>query len=244
MKAFILATLTCLMLTPALSAGADERYEEVQDQIILNVTKEGWVTTKSARVYVNFDITQQQETASQLKNQIMESLKKLAPEPAWHITSSRESKDRTGLNRWNVSAEARIAEKSISGLSDRAEQAGRPGFKIRISQVDFSPSLAETQKLMGDLRREIYTEARAEADRLNTALPGRKYRVWMVDFSGHGQIPTRAPVQMMAKAQRMEMDNSSSFGGGAANGSAELAVSRRHALSATIILTSEPTDNP
>ncbi len=243
MKAFILATLTCLMLTPALSVSAGEDQGMVQDQITLNVIKEGWVTTKSARVYVHFDITQQQETAAQLKNQIMESLKKLAPEPDWHITSSRESKDRTGLNRWNVSAEARVAEKSISGLADRAEQAGRPGFKIRISQVDFSPSLAETQKLMGDLRSEIYAEARAEADRLNAALPGRKYRVWMVDFTGNGQVARTVAVPMVAKAQRMEMDSGSSYGGGS-SGSAELAVSRRHTLSAMVILTSEPADKP
>ncbi|MEP3247920.1 MAG: SIMPL domain-containing protein [Sneathiella sp.] len=239
MKKFVLATVAVLMLIPVTMASADNVQKNMNDQIILNVTKEGWVTTKSARVFVNFDITQQKETAAQLKNQIVESLQKLAPEPTWHITSSRESKDRTGLNRWSVTAEARVAENSISGLSDRAEQAGRPGFKMRISQVDFSPSLAETEKLRGELRTKIYVEAKAEADRLNAAIPGRSYRVWMVDFAQNNGYRRAAPVQMMAKSARMEMDSSAS-GYGSESQAAELAVSRRHSLSATVILTSDP----
>ncbi|MFT6559479.1 MAG: hypothetical protein ACJAYR_003363 [Sneathiella sp.] len=239
MKKIVLATVAVMMLAPTSIALADDSKAALSDQIILSVTKDGWVTTNSARVFVGFEITQQKETASELKEQIMSSLKKLSAETDWHITSSRENKDRTGLTRWSVAAEARVAENAIAGLADRAEAAGRPGFKMTVRQVDYSPSLAETEKLKSDLRAKIYAAAVDEANRLTKVIPNRSYRIQMVDFQNIGYQPPQM-MKMMARpaAPRMEMDASSANAGGG-NGAAELAVSRRHSMSATIILTSD-----
>ncbi|MCG8490251.1 MAG: SIMPL domain-containing protein [Sneathiellales bacterium] len=238
MKKLVLAAAVAMAFVPASLVMADEGEGYLTDQIFLNLTKEGWVTTDSARVFVHFDITQQKETATELKTEIMKSLSKLSSTAVWHVTSSRESKDRTGLTRWSVGAEARIEEKSISGLSDRAEDAGRPGFKMRISHVDYSPSLEETERLRSELRTKIYEEAQKEAARLNKVITGREYRIYSVDFSQMNG-PVRSPrMEMRAQpmiAKSMDSGVSSVKGGGEG---AQLPVSRKHSLSAHIVLTS------
>lgn len=243
MKKFVLATAVFLMSVPVAEIAMAEGSEAERDQIVINIKKEDWVTTNTANVGVNFDIVQQKETALELKLQVIESLDKLSKETAWHITSSRENKDRTGLNRWHVTAEARVPEKSVAGLQDRAEKVSRPGFNLRIGHVDFSPSLAEIEKIRSELRAEIYKEASEEAKRLTAAIQGRKYRVFVVDFGSNGRYPRPVPMRAMA-AQSKEMVLSSDAGSGQGNGAAELAVSRKQVMSAAIILTSDPIKAP
>ncbi len=243
MKKFVIATAVFLMTAPVAQIAMAESSETERDQIVINIKKEDWVTTNTANVGVNFDIVQQKETALELKLQVMESLDKLSKETVWHITSSRENKDRTGLNRWHVTAEARIPEQSVAGLHDRAETASRPGFSLRIGHVDFSPSLDEIEKLRSELRAKIYKEASEEVKRLNAAIQGRQYRVFVVDFGSNGRYPRPMPMRTMA-AQSKEMVMSSDASSGQGNGGAELAVSRKQVMSAAVILTSDPVKVP
>lgn len=165
MKKIMLAVAIFAVMTPLAQAQMKEGHGHKRDQVIISLQKEGWVTTTSANVGVYFDIIQQKETALELKNLVLGSLKKLSDKAVWRITSSRENKDRTGLNRWHVTAEARVPEESVSGLNDRSEKASRPGFNMRIGHVNFTPSLAENEKVKSELRAEIYKEAAAEAER-------------------------------------------------------------------------------
>jgi len=227
-----------LIMTSAVSAGEVYAPAPLQDKVVFSLQKEGWVTTKSAKVIVNFDIVQQQESASELKGQVMSSLKSLASGAQWQITSSVERKDSSGLNRWFVSAEARVSEKDVSGLSDRAEKTGRKGFKIRISRVDFSPSLNEKEEGLGLLRALVYKSALEEAKRLNDIIPERRYRIFKVEFGGLNGRP-RPTSQLMRSAPKAEMTMSSDArSGGAA--ATEIAVSRRQSISATVTLSSSP----
>ncbi len=238
MKKLILASVTILMMTSFAQAEMKNDAGPQRDQIIISLQKEKWVTTTTANVGVNFDIVQQKETAAELKKSIPDSLKTLAPVDSWHITSSRENKDRTGLNRWHVTAEARIPEDSVSGLNRRAEQVSRPGFNIRIGHVDFSPSLGDMEKVRSDLRDLIYKEAAAEARRLTESIPGRSYRVFYVDFGQNGGFPRPRPMRAMG-LQTKEMAMSADTQNGGGNTVAELAVSRRQILSAAVIFTSD-----
>ena len=227
-----------LMMTSVASASEVYRHAAPQDKVVFSLQKEGWVTTKSAKVVVNFDIVQQQETPSELKEQVMASLKSLASEAQWQITSSVERKDSSGLNRWFVSAEARVGEKFVSGLSDRAEKTGRKGFKVRIGRVDFSPSLDEKEQGLGQLRALVYKSALEEVNRLNAVIPDRAYRVFKVEFGGLSGHP-RATPQLMRSSVKAEMAmNSDSGSGGAAT--TEIAVSRRQSIFATVTLSSSP----
>jgi len=227
--------LAGIVLTAMASTAQAEPAAIVQDKVILSVTEEGWVTTRSAEVDVYFNIIQQQESADELKAEIQLSLKKLAPKTLWYITSSRQSKDQSGLNRWNVSASARVNEERVSGLRDSTRKLSRAGFKLLIARVDFSPSRAEIAKLMIDLRAKIYAKAAAEAARVSAAIGGATYQVHMVDFLGRGEPQLEYMAQPRRKNMAVQQLSASAQGGQGGNAT-QMPVSRKQYLSARVIL--------
>lgn len=230
MNRLVIATIAFLSLVPLASAETMRAQYPLQDQVIINLTKEGWVKTDTARVSVFVDLVQQAETADALKNKINGSLASLAKEVDWRITSSSQRLDQTGLNRWYVTAEARIQEKNIAGLQDRAKDVSSPGYKVGISNVDFTPSLAEFETLRSELRADIYALAVAEAARLNTAMPGQDYHVRKVDFV------QQHPVMHMENARAQNMMVKSAADSGGAGASAQLLVSVKQTVSAHVVL--------
>ncbi|MFC4271505.1 hypothetical protein GQF03_17930 [Sneathiella chungangensis] len=232
MNRLVIATVAFLSFAP-LAAAADmpHRTFAQQDQVVLNLTSEGWVKTDTARVSVFIELVQQEEGADALKKKIDGSLQSLAKDVDWRITSSRQQLDQTGLNRWYVTAEARIPEAAISGLQDRAKEASSPGYKVNISDVDFTPSLAEFEKLKADLREQIYQQALDEVARLNKVMPGADYHVRKVDFV---QL---YPVQAMDAAPRtMMMKSGMAAESSGSQGGAELLVSVKQSVSAQVVL--------
>ncbi|WP_025897611.1 SIMPL domain-containing protein [Sneathiella glossodoripedis] len=217
------------LATTALAA----EHMPVQDHVVLKLTEEGWVTTHSADVDVHFNIVQQKETADELKKEILDSLERLSPGTEWYVLSSQETKDRTGLNRWNVSANARLPEKNIAGLQDKAEELSRAGFKIIIGHVNFAPSLAERNSLLANLRNRIYMKAKEEAERLSKTMGGEPYRVQSVNFTASftGHQPAMAKNMMLQRsAANMESDHSSG------SGASKMPVSEKHHVEAVITL--------
>lgn len=231
MNRLVIATVAFLSFAP-LAAAADlsHRAFAQQDQVVLDLTSEGWVKTDTARVSVFIELVQQEEGADALKKKIDSSLQSLAKDVDWRITSSRQQLDQTGLNRWYVTAEARIPETAISGLQDRAKEASSPGYKVNISDVDFTPSLAEFEKLKADLREQIYQQALDEVARLNKVMPGADYHVRKVDFV---QL---YPVQAMDAAPRTMMKSGMAAESSGSQGGAELLVSVKQSVSAQVVL--------
>ena len=231
MNRLVIATVAFLSFVPLAAAEMPHRASMMQDQIVLNLTTEGWVKTDTARVSAYIELVQQDEGAAALKNRIDGSLQSLAKDVDWRITSSRQQLDQTGLNRWYVSAEARIPESAIAGLQDRAKDASSPGYKVTISNVDFTPSLAEFEKLRADLRAEVYQQALDEVARLNKVMPGGDYHVRKVDFVQLYPMQTRdaAPRTLMMKSNAAA-ESSGSQGG------AELLVSVKQSVSAHVVL--------
>ncbi|MZR29923.1 hypothetical protein [Sneathiella litorea] len=231
MNKLVIATIAFLSFVPLAAAEMPHKSSIMQDQVVLNLTTEGWVKTDTARVSVYFELVQQEEATDALKNRIDGSLQSLAKDVEWRITSSRQQLDQTGLNRWYVSAEARIPEAVLAGLQDRAKEASSPGYKATISNVDFTPSLAEFEKLRGDLRSQIYQQALDEVARLNKVMPGADYHVRKIDFV---QL---YPVQTMDAAPRtMMMKSSMAESASGSQGGAELLVSVKQSESARVIL--------
>lgn len=230
MRYLLLAGLC--MFVAVNTASADEK-DKTLDKVVLSLSEEGWVTTNSADVNVAFNIIQQKETVDELKSEVLASLEKLAKSTDWHVTSSRETKDQTGLNRWYISATARVGEGQISGLNDRAKSLSRPGFKASVVGVNFAPSLDEVNQLKMKLRANIYGKAKLEAESLSKAIGGKAYQVHLVDFVP-GAIEHARPVTMaMHKSMAspmMERDT------GGASGGSKIPVSRKHTLSAVVVL--------
>ncbi|WP_373085818.1 SIMPL domain-containing protein [Sneathiella sp.] len=232
MKRLVVASIAFLSLIPVAAAEMPMSHHAPQDQVILQLTTEGWVKTDTARVSVYVELVQQDESAESLKKRIDASLQSLAKETEWRYTSSSQRLDQTGLNRWYVSAEARIPEDKLAGLQDRAKTASSPGYKVNVAQVDFTPSLAEFEKLRGELRADIYRQAIAEADRLNKVMQGPVYQVRRVDFGSlHSLAADNSP-----HPRAMMMKASTAESGGGAEASAELLVSVKQSVSAEIVL--------
>jgi hypothetical protein len=231
MNRLVVASIAFLSLIPIASADISKGHGAFQDQVILNLTTEGWVKTDTAKVSVFVDLVQQTETPEELKTRIDASLSSLAKDTEWRFTSSNQRLDQTGLNRWYVTAEARVHESALSGIQDRAKTASSPGYKVGVSYVDFTPSLAEFEMLRSDLRSEIYEQAVAEANRLNKAIPGNAYHVKRVDF-----VQQQGPVPRMEAARAQTMMVKSQGADSAAGGGAQLLVSVKQAVTAHVIL--------
>jgi|TARA_R100000455_G_scaffold30322_1_gene21269 hypothetical protein len=232
MNRLVLATVAFLAVAPAAASAQMPHPSVMQDQVVLNLTSEGWVKTDTARVSVLVELVQQEESAEELKKQIDASLLSLAKDVDWRITSSRQQLDQTGLNRWYVTAEARIPEAGIDGLQDRAKESSKPGYKVSVSDVDFTPSLEEFEKLYADLREKVYQQALDEVERLNKVMPGADYHVKKVDFIQ--LVPVQGRNYDMAQPMMKTAMASEASGGG--SGGAELLVSVKQSVSARIVL--------
>lgn len=167
------------LMGPA-SAWADDTSDD--DQVVFSLTDEGWVSTDSAVVHVNAEAVQQGETADQLKKSIKEALGKLSAKGEWRFTHFNRSHDKTGLTRWNANVQARLPERELTGLQDRAKEVSKPGFRITIATTDFSPSLDEFELARSDLRQRLYQRIGRELTLLNSAFPERGYRLKDVYF--------------------------------------------------------------
>lgn len=234
MNRLVIATVAFLSFAPiAVAADMPHPSFAMQDQVILELTNEGWVKTDTARVTVFVELVQQKESADELKKRIDSSLLALAKDVDWRITSSSQQLDQTGLNRWYVTAEARIPEAAISGLQDRAKEASTPGYKVSIANVDFTPSLEEFEGLRAELRSKLYQQALDEVARLNKIMPGADYHVKRIDFVQAGPMPVHdyARAQPMMKAAMAAESAPSGQGGGA-----ELLVSVKQSVSARVVL--------
>lgn len=174
------------------------------DQVVLSLTGEGWVTTDSAIVHVSAEAVQQSETADQLKQTIKGSLMKLSTQGEWRFTHFSQSRDKTGLTRWRAEAQARLPEAALSALRDRAKDVSRPGFKLSIGHTDFSPSLGEFEQARSDLRQRLYGRIGAELTLLNAAFPQRGYRLKEAYFDQPHLAPQRRtarPGKMMTMSE-------------------------------------------
>lgn len=200
-----------------------------RDEVVLNLAVEGWVETKTARVVAVADVAIAAENRNTVRDRMMAALKKLSPEADWRIGQFIRSTDPAGLERWRVSAEARLAEAALGGLDERAKQQSQPGLQLRIQAIQFTPTLEEREAALADLRDQIYEQAKAEADRLAKIWPERNFRVARIDIGG----PIERPMPRMAAQE---------FGGVAAaapadaGGGEALSVAQKLTLQATVTL--------
>lgn len=155
-------------------------------------------------------------------------MKKLSPDADWRLSQFARSQDSAGLERWRVTAEARLPEKSLGGLDDRAKSLSQPGLQLRIAATQFMPTLDEREATLAKLRAALYAKAKAEAEQAAKTWPDRAYRVARVDFQQIGM-----PMARLAAQEAMPM----AAGGGASFAPGDdLAVAQKLTLQATVTL--------
>ncbi len=157
------------------------------------------MTTKTAHVTLNIEAAVTTANAGTMRADMTKAVSDTA-KGEWRLTAFNRSQDQTGMERWSVSFEARLPEPALSGLSDAIKKASKPGMQITVGDIDFSPTLDETEAARAALRLQIFKQAGEQLASLNNALPGRTYRIAQINFD---TIPTpphllRHPMMMAA----------------------------------------------
>jgi len=172
------ATLLAFAIAgPVASPATAQVMPREPDAVSLQLNAEEWVETETATVRATVEAAFQGGQSGAVREQVLAALAKTAPEGKWHLTSFDQLADPSGLERWRVVGEARLGEKQLGGIRQRADQASKPGLKVVIASVDFTPTLAEREAVAAKLREKLYADVKAELARLNAVFPDRKYRV-------------------------------------------------------------------
>ena len=135
------------------------------NSVALQLSAEKWATTKTARVIVNVNAVLKSEALDSFRTQLLKNLAKLADDGAWHITQFYRFQDQSGLERLQVTAEARLPDSALSNLRDGAKTISKPGEQYTISDIQFTPSLEEVEQVKKDVRAQIYADADADCDK-------------------------------------------------------------------------------
>jgi hypothetical protein len=191
---FLLLALSFGASVPALAA--DEVKKE--DQVILDLAAENWVTTQTARVVVTVEAAVSNATAGTARADMTKAVESVT-KADWRLTNFNRTQDQTGMERWSAQFEARVNEPQLSGLNDNAKKASKAGMQLSVAAIDFSPTLAEMQTAYGQLRTQIYKDANDQLAALNAAFPGRSYRIETINFTGSNENPGPVPMPMVMR---------------------------------------------
>lgn len=204
------------------------------DSVTLSLSAEGWVEAERARVRVAVDAALSGGEVGGLRAKLKGTLSKLVPDADWHVTDFDRAQDKAGLERWHLEAEARVKESGLDGIYDRAKELSRPGEQVTVVAVDFTPTVAEREKVMGDLRAQIYAQAKDEIARLAAVFPERKFRLREAQFGFQGPRPLPM-MKTMQGAPGMAME--------AAPAPTAIGVSEYVQLTATVVLAAAAPEN-
>jgi len=192
--------LMCMLSTAFMPAwaGQDQEAKVKLDHVKFQLSAKDWVTTTTAKVSVSVNATLNETSLVEARNKIMTNLSKIA-EGQWHITTFNRSQDSSGLQKLYVNAQARVPEQSLTKINVLAKSVSQPGATYRIQDIDFTPQLAEVEKVKVKVRALIYQQAQAEIDRLNKQYPDQKYSLHDMIFLG----PNINRMLPQARAKRM-----------------------------------------
>jgi len=233
-----LALVLFLALSPV-SAHAEG--VKPDDTVSFDLSAESWVSTKSAQVTLNVAAAVSSSNAGSTRTNMAKAVDDVV-KADWRLTSFNRMQDPTGMERWSASYEARIPENNLNGLAEKAKALSKTGMQLTIGQIDFSPTLEETQTALSQLRTEIYKQANEQLTTLNTSIPARGYRIASITFNGQQRHPMFMEQNMrVAKAMRSTGSSlMSPASDDASTESASMARAEKLVLTAQITLAAEP----
>lgn len=179
---FICSIVLILTLTSVIYALETGHFlEKEPGGVVIILSSEEWAKAEKARVILNISAASKDEDIVSIRGESLSSLKKIS-DTEWHVTSYHRSQDQAGLTRLEITAETRIAENLLKDIHEQVKRLSRAGMQIRISDIDFSPSLEDREKAKAEARKKIYRMALEEAERVSKELQ-ESYRLWRVDFT-------------------------------------------------------------
>ncbi|ARB92180.1 hypothetical protein [Legionella longbeachae] len=166
----------------------------VLDKIDFQLSAKQWVTTKTALLGVNINVTLNNADLVKARSDIMERLNKIA-KGDWHLVQFDRSQDSSGLEKLFVQAQARVGQEVLTDIYQNAKTVSLPGAQYEISSVDFKPSFEETQIVLTQIRQRLYQQVNNELARINKAYPTQNYSVSNLVFVDGNNPPQPRPYQ-------------------------------------------------
>ena len=199
------------------------------NKVTLQFQSEAWITTKTALVSISVNAAVPDQSIGNIQMDIIDKLKKLSDKSEWHIVNFSRQLDQSGLDKIQISAQARLPQTELAGLRDKTKNMSKPGETFTIADIQFIPSEEEIRQANILLRNNIYIQAKAEIDALNKTYPDQKYYLYNIDFIS--QLTNPAPMVNTMMLQKA----------GAAASFTPTAVGDKTVLQATVIIASMPT---
>jgi hypothetical protein len=173
----VVAKVLALMAVSSLAFAADVVPPQlVLDKVLFQVSAKQWVTTQSALLGVNINVTLSNADLVKARGDIMERLNKIA-KGDWHLLSFDRSQDSSGLEKLDVQAQVRVDQTALTDIYQNAKSVSVPGAKYEVSSVEFKPSLEETQVVLAKVREQLYQQVNDEIARMNKVYPLQNYSV-------------------------------------------------------------------
>jgi len=231
----LLLMLLGMNVAVAHSARAEEGYKP-DDVVTLNLAVEDWIQTQTAVVNMLIDAAIDSKTVAGAREDVTAMLNGVVPGAEWKILRFDRSRDSAGLERWQVLAEARLMDKQLTGLHDKAQKASSPGKQIRVAGIRFTPTLAEREAAEAKLRSQIYKRVADEITALKTTFPDRAYRAGTISFNGMAQPVPMRTMAFKAGMGGAPMEASAAPAPDQSASGDSVAVAERMHLSASVIL--------
>lgn len=225
MRQKLVPIILCTMLAPGVHAN-DTNLPLPLDKVSFQVSAKEWVTTQTALLGVNINVTLGNANLVRARNEIMERLNKIA-KADWHIVQFDRSQDSSGLEKLYVQAQARVNQQALTDIYKNAKEVSKPGAQYEISSVDFKPSLEEKQHVLAKVRAQLYSQITDELNQLNKAYPDQHYSINNLVFLPGDNPSVVTPRAYQAKENMMMM---------ATTGAAAPAVSVSNELTLTAIV--------
>jgi hypothetical protein len=182
--------LSVFLLAFFLSAPVLAEEPKPDDIISLDLSAEDWVVTKTAHVTLDVEAAVNASGAGPIRADMTKAVNDAA-KADWRLTSFNRAQDQTGMERWSVVFDARLPEAALNGLTESVKKASKAGMQIRVGSIDFIPSREEMEAARAVLRGRIFKDAADQLAALNTALPGRNYRISQITFETDIAVPVR-----------------------------------------------------
>jgi hypothetical protein len=234
MRFFACLLLSFLMMSPTWAE--DGPHDAMLNKITLKFSAEQYVATKTALVTVGVNASVNASAYQKVQDDVLKKLQGISSQGEWHITSFDRSLDQSGLEKIQMSAQARLPAASLSDLTASAKSISKPGETFSLDNVEFTPSEQELRDANTVLRSNVYQQAKEEIDRANKIYPDQHYYIHDVDFVGN---IIRMPIEGFGGVRAMAMAVPAANNGANNNG---LAVGDKLTISATVVLASLPAD--
>lgn len=218
-----IAMLGTLVSLSSLSYAVDVPPQLILDKINFQMATKQWVTTQTALLTVNINVSLNNADLVKARSDVMNSLNKIA-KGEWHLVQFDRSQDSSGLEKLYVQAQSRVEQGALTDIYKNAKSVSMPGAQYDIGSVEFKPSLEETQAVRAAIREKLYQQVNEEIARINKAYPLQSYSVSNLVFV-EGDMPPMQPRAYQAKTMNAMV---------VSDGAAPLAVSNELVITALV----------